>query len=77
MATYTTQPITVDIQPTTKFSDYKNKIQDSLQQFGDHVNEELVAMFGVISTDANTTYTIADIDNKIVAIDTKHNNKVW
>lgn len=77
MATYTTQPITIDIQPTTKFSDYKNKIQDSLQQFGDHVNTELTAMFGVISTDANTTYTITDIDTKIAAIDTRHNDKVW
>lgn len=77
MATYNPQPITVDIQPTTKFSDYRNKIQQSLQQFGDHVNTELYAMFGTISTDANTTYTVTEIDNKLTAIDTRHNNKVW
>lgn len=55
MANFTPQPISVDITPTTKFSEYRNKIQQSMDAFGDNINAELAEMFGQLDT--TTTYT--------------------
>ena len=66
MASFNPQDINVDIQPTTKFSEYRNKIQQSLIEFSNNINTELTSMFGVLSTE--TTYTQAQIDAEVQSV---------
>ena len=62
MAAFTPQEIATQITAGTKFSEYRDKIQSSLEEFATNINAELVAMFGVLDTE--TTYTKAHIDSK-------------
>jgi hypothetical protein len=68
MATFNPQDITTSITSTTKFSEYRNKIQESLDQFGGHVNDELTALYASIATDPAVTYTQAEIEARDQAI---------
>ena len=69
MVTFTPVSIQTNILPTTKFSEYRNKIQTAMDEFGTSINTELANMFDVLSTE--TTYTKAQIDTIIADLYTK------
>ena len=68
MATFEPIAIATNITTTTKFSDYKNKIQASMDEFGTSMNDALVEMFNTLSTE--TTYTEAEINTIITDLTT-------